>query len=103
GVKARLRSQRREPWRPDMRWYEIGLRTGFERDLQEVAGIEAENRAAVGCDVTDAGEPRRHAIDGLEVGGVDQVMDFAGAVGLLVDGGDFDLEHEAHRGAARRR
>src|SRR5262249_56876767 len=30
-------------------------------------------------------------------------MDFAGAVGLLVDGGDFDLEHEAHRRAARGR
>src|SRR5262245_36741295 len=27
-------------------------------------------------------------------------MNFAGAIGLLVDGGDFDLEHEAHRRAA---
>ena len=30
-------------------------------------------------------------------------MDFAGAVGLLVDGGNLHLEHEAYRGAARRR
>jgi hypothetical protein len=50
-----------------------------------------------------AGESRRHAIDRLEIRRVDQVMDFAGAVGLLVDGGDFDLEHETHRRAASRR
>src|SRR5262245_18690512 len=85
-----------------MRRHQIGMRTGFERDLQKVTGIETKNRAAVGCDIADAGEPCRHPIDGLEVGCVDQVMDFAGAVGLLVDGGDFDLEHEAYRGAARR-
>ena len=83
--------------------YQIGVRTGFECDFEQVAGIQAENRAAVGRDVADAGEPCRHAIDGLEVRCVDQVMDFAGAVGLLVDGGDFDFEHEAHRRAARSR
>jgi hypothetical protein len=68
-----------------MRRHEIGVRSGVERDLQEVAGIEAENGASVGGDVADAGEPRRHAIDRLEVGRVDQVMNFAGAVGLLVN------------------
>ena len=83
--------------------HEIGVGSGFERDLQEIAGIEAENRAPVGRDIADAGEPRRHAVDGLEVGRIDQVVDFAGAIALLVDGGDFDLEHETHRGAARRR
>jgi hypothetical protein len=30
-------------------------------------------------------------------------MDFAGAVALLVDRRDFDLEHEPHRRTARRR
>ena len=86
-----------------MRGHEIGVRAGLERNLQEVAGIEPEDRPPVGRDIAATAKPRRHAIDGLEVGRVDQVMDFAGAVGLLVDGGDFDLEHEAHRGAARRR
>ena len=84
-----------------MRRHQIGVRAGFERDLQEVARVEAEDRPAVGGDIADAREPRRHAIDGLEVGRVDQVVDFAGAVTLLVDGGDFHLEHEAHRRAAR--
>jgi hypothetical protein len=83
--------------------HQIGVRDRIRARSPEVAGIEAENRAAVGCDVADAGEPCRHAIDGLEVGRVDQVMDFAGAVALLVDGRDFDLEHEPHRRAARRR
>ena len=102
-VESGLRSQRREPRRPDVGRYQIGVRTGFECDFEQVAGIQAENRAAIGRDVADAGEPCRHAIDGLKIGCVDQVMDFAGAVGLLVDGGDFDLEHEACRGAAHRR
>ena len=86
-----------------MRRHQIGVRTGFERDLQEIAGIETEDGAAVGGDIADAREARRHAVDGIEVGRIDQVMDFAGAVALLVDGGDFHLEHEPHRRAARRR
>jgi hypothetical protein len=102
-VETGLRSERREPRRPDMRRHQVGMGAGFERDLKEIAGIEAENGAAVGGDIADAREPRRHAVDGLEVGGIDQVMDFAGAVTLLVDGRDFDLEHEPHRRAARRR
>ena len=83
-----------------MRRHEIGVRTGLERDLQQVAGIEPEDRPSIGRDIADAGEPRRDAIDRLEIGRVDEVMDFAGAVGLLVDGRDLDLEHEAHRRAA---
>ena len=102
-VEAGLRSERREPRRPDMRRHQIGVGTGFERDLQEIAGIESENRSAVGGDVADTRQPCRHAIDGLEIGRIDQVMDFAGTVALLVDGRDFHLEHEPHRRAARRR
>jgi hypothetical protein len=65
-----------------------------------------ESRPRIGRpsdDIADAGEPRRHAIHGLEVGRVDQVMDFAGAVALLVDGRYLDLEHEPHVRAAGRR
>ena len=46
---------------------------------------------------------RATAVGGVEVGHIDQVVDFPRPVGLLVDGGDLDLEHEAHRRAARRR
>src|SRR5207248_11400391 len=63
----------------------------------QVARIEAEDRTPVGGDVADATEPRADAVNGMEVGRVDQVVDFPGAVGLLVDGGDFDREHETHR------
>ena len=99
-IKPRLRSERREPRRPDMGRHQIGVRAGFERDLQQVARIEAEDRTAVRGDVADAGEPRRHAIDRLEIGRIDQMVDFAGALALLVDRRNLDLEHEPHRGAA---
>ena len=36
-VEAGLRSERREPRRPDMRRDQVGVGTGFQRDLQEVA------------------------------------------------------------------
>src|SRR5262245_29743572 len=86
-----------------MRRHEIGMRPGFQHDLEEIAGIETEDRPAVGGDVADSSEPRRHAIDSLEIRRIDQMMDFAGAVALLVDGGNLDLEHEPHRSAARGR
>src|SRR5262245_22700612 len=86
-----------------MRRHQIGVRASLERDLQQVAGIEPKDRTAVGGNIADARKPRRDALDRVEIRRVDQVMDFARAVSLLIDRGDFDLEHEAHRRAACRR
>ena len=76
----------------------------LERDLQQVAGVEAEDRAAVRGEVADP--PRALAVSAparLEVGHEDQVVDLADPLVLLVDGCDLHLEQEAHRAAGRRR
>ena len=48
-------------------------------------------------------EPRRQPVDGVEVGGTDQVVDLSGLLALLVDGRDLGGEHEGDRSPARRR
>ena len=103
GIEAGLRAERGEPRRPDMRRDEIGVRTGRERDLQQIARVEPENRPPVGGDIADAGKPIGNAVGDSEIGRIDQVVDFARLIGLLVDRGDFDREHEAHRRLAARR
>src|SRR6185436_5974860 len=45
----------------------------------------------------DAAECRVEALDGVEVGQVDEVVHLAGAVVALVDRGDLDRELEPHR------
>src|SRR5262245_32769396 len=90
-VEAGLRSERSEPWRPDMRRHEISMGSAFQHDLEQVAGIEAEDRPPVRGDIADAREAFRDAVDSGEIGRIDQVMNFAGALALFVDRGDFDL------------
>ena len=86
-----------------MRRDQIGAGPGLERDLQQVARVEPEDRPPVGLDVADAAEPFGDAVGGREIRRVDQVVDLPRLVALLVDGRDLDLEHEAHRRAAGRR
>jgi hypothetical protein len=102
-VEARLRAQCREPRRPDVRRHQIGVRACLERDLKQIVGVESQDRPAVGGDIADAGKSGGDAIDGGKIGRVDQVMDFAGAVGLLVDRRDLDREQEPDGRAARGR
>ncbi len=82
-----------------MRRDEKGIRRGFESDLQQVVRIDAENRAPVGFDVADAGQARRHARRGLEIGGVDEIVHLAHAIAAAVDAADLDRQHETHRRA----
>ena len=102
-VEARLRAEDGEPRRPDVGRHEIGAGTALEDDLEQVARVEAEDRPPVGGDVADPPEAVTETPGGLEVGGVDQVVDLARPLALLVDGRDLDLEQEAYRPAARRR
>jgi hypothetical protein len=84
--------------------FALHIPSGFQRDLQQVAGIEAENRPSVRCQVADARQAGDQPVGGGEIGHEDQVVDLPDLVALLVDGGNLHLEHEAHRaGAGRRR
>jgi hypothetical protein len=86
-----------------MRGDEKGVGRGCERDFQEIARIEAEDRAPVGFDVADAGQARRHARRGLEVGRVDEIVYLAHPIATAVDAADLDRQHETNRGATGRR
>ena len=43
GIETRLRAEGGKPRRPDMRRDEKGMRPGFQRDLQQVAGVETQD------------------------------------------------------------
>ena len=102
-IEAGLRAQGREPGRPDVRGDEKGVWRGCQRDLQKVARIHAQDGASVGFDVADAGQARRHARRGLEVGRVDEIVHLAHPITAAVDAADLDRQHETHRRATGRR
>jgi hypothetical protein len=102
-VEAGLRAERGEPRRPDVRRHEVGVRPGVERHFQQIARIEAEDGPAVGSDVADPREAGRQPVGAGEIGQIDQVVDLARALALLVDGRNLGGEHEAHRRPAGRR
>ena len=97
-VEARLRPERGEPGGPDVGGHEVRPGVRFEGELEEVPGVEPENRPPVGIEVADPREARGHPVHCVEVRGVDQVMDLPGLVELLVDGGDLHRQHEPGRG-----
>ena len=75
-----------------------------EDDLEQVARIEAQNRAAVGADVADFFQRSLDFCHGVEVRREDHVMDLARLAVLFIDAADFAAQQEAHgRMAGRRR
>jgi hypothetical protein len=79
--------------------HEISVGAGLEGDLEQIAGVQAENGTPVGAEVADAPEGGVEPLDRIEVGQVDEVVHLAGlvvAVGCrpLVDRGDLDRELE---------
>jgi len=98
GVETRLRPQGRKPRRPDVCGYQITVLAGFQCDLEQVAGVEPDDRPPVAGEVA-ARLQERLAESGrrLEVGHVDQVMDLAGALVSFVDRRDLDAQHETGR------
>ncbi len=102
-VKARLGAEHGEPGGPHVGRHQVGAGAALKGDLQQVARVEAEDRPPVRGDVADAPEPAVEAPGRIEVRHIDEVVDLAGALAALVDGGDLHREHEAHRPAARRR
>ena len=83
-------------------WAGDEIRAGvrFQGDLQQVPGIEAQDRPSVRVQVADPGQAVHHPLRRLEIRGVDQVVDLSRLVELLVDGRDLDREHEPNRSTA---
>jgi hypothetical protein len=75
----------------------------FQDDLQQVPGVEAEDRPAVGVEVADAPEARHQPLRRIQVRDAHHVVHLAGAIAPFVDGGDLHRELEADRAAAGRR
>jgi hypothetical protein len=94
-VEAGLRAQDSEPGRPDVRRHEKAARIGRQRDVQQVAGVQAENRPAVGGEIADLGQRGGNPVRGVEARRVNKVMDLPGALTATVDRGYFDGKHEA--------
>ena len=92
GVKARESPQQGKVRRPDVRGDEHGLRACFQRHLQQVAAIQAENRPAVGMKVADALQPRGEPFRRFERRHEDDVVYLARAAVLLVNGADLGAE-----------
>lgn len=100
GVEPGLGAQHREPRRPDVGRHQVTA--GFEGDLQQVAGVEPEDGPPVGGEVADPPEAAGELLRGGEVRQVAQMVDLAGVLAVLVDGGDLAGEHEPHVAAAVR-
>ncbi len=97
GVKTGFGAEQGKPWGPDVGRHEKAVRHFFKLDLQQVAGIETEDGAAVGLDVADGGEPAVDPLRAREIRGKEDVVDLAHPIMPLVDGADFRGEEKADR------
>ena len=107
GVEARLGAQRGEPRGPDVGRHQVRSGPRLQRHLQQMPGVQSQDRPPVRVQVADLGKAGNQPVRGVEVRGVDQVMDLPGLVALLVDGRDLHRQHEPDRieaaGAGRRK
>ena len=99
-VETGLGAEHREPRRPDVGRDEVAAGAAGQGDVQQVAGVEPEDRPAVRGQVADLGQRGGDPVRRLEVRRVQQVVHLAGAVVALVDGGDFHAELEPDRARA---
>ena len=102
-VEPRLGAEDREPRGPDVGRDQVAAGVHLKHDLQQVAAVEAQDRATVGADVADLLQFRLQPRGGLERRREDDVVHLPGALVLLVDVADLAADQEAHGPAARRR
>ncbi|HWR93162.1 MAG TPA: hypothetical protein VN300_12060, partial [Desulfobacterales bacterium] len=69
--------------------HQKGIRGCLQHNLQQVAGVEPQNRPAVGMDVSYAFEPKVQPPGGFQVRHDHQVMVLASATVLFVNIADF--------------
>ena len=96
-IEAGKRAQQGKVRRPDVGGDEHGARAGVQRDLQQIAAIEAQNRPAIRMDVANGLQPLRKRLRACEIRQKDHAMHFAGFAILLINGADFPADHKARR------
>ena len=89
-VESGFGTKHGKPGSPDMSGNEHGVGVAVFDDFEKFFGVEAKDGAAVGLEVADVGQAGVDLGHGGEVGGDDDVVEFADLASPLVDVGDFD-------------
>ena len=84
-VKARECAEHGKVRRPDVRGDELRVRTGVQRQLEQVTAVHAEDGAAVRMDIAHRLEPRGQFVRRLQAGQQNQVVHLACFAMALVD------------------
>ena len=77
-----------------MSWNQKAISTGFQGDFEQVARIKAKYRSAVGFDITYSIQLRAELVCSLQIGSVDQMMNFSRFFQFFIDSRNFNLKHE---------
>src|SRR6185437_7624511 len=101
-VEPGLRAEHREPRRPRVGGHQVAAVAAGQRDLEQVPGVQAEDRPAVRGEVSYPREPARYLTRGVQRGRVQQVMYLPGLAVALVDRRYLGRQHEPDRRPARR-
>ena len=80
-----------------MRRNQIASRPGVQRDVKQMPGVQAKNRAAVRGEVADLTQCGRDHGRRVQCRGIEQVMHLAGAIACPVDSRYLGAEQETHR------
>ena len=97
GVKARIGSEQRKMWRPNMRRDKDCLRTDIKRDLKQVPARKAEDGPSVRMQVERELELPRQRLCRLERGQQDHIVDFAYLAVLFIDRADLPRKDKPRR------
>lgn len=93
-IKARKRTKQGKMRRPDMRRDQHAVRAGLQQDLQQIPAVQAEDRSAVGMDITDPLKTQRKCIRRSEARQQDHIMHFSRFTVLFIDRADLAGKHK---------
>ncbi|CCX41958.1 unknown [Clostridium sp. CAG:1024] len=93
-IKARKRTEQGKMRRPDMRRDQHAVRAGLQQNLKQIPAVQAENRSAVGMDITDPLKAQRKRISRSEARQQDHIMHFSRFTVLFIDRADLAGKHK---------
>ena len=102
-VKPGFGAKERKPGGPNMSRDQVGLGIGFQYDLEQIAGVQPQDGAAVGTDVADFFQLDLECLHRFQGGEEHHIVDLADFIEFLVDIADLAGQHKAHFSPAGRR